>query len=150
MAVFIVPYKDINQTMQGIRTQVVDSLQFCADSMPVFSNPDQMWHGLKQMVRYKHDPAGIELLQSVQTLFDNNYWGVSGSGDCDCFSILVLAMCCVHGWTDQRIVLAGRSKEAPVHIWTEIKWNNDWYCMDLTQPFFNLPRKYKYTQYLYV
>jgi transglutaminase-like putative cysteine protease len=148
MAVLITPYTDINATMRGIRTQVLDSLDYCKNEMPRFNNPAQMWNVLKQMVIYKNDPAGVELLQSVPTLFENNYWKKRGSGDCDCFSILVLAMCAVHGWKDQKIVLAGRTKQAPVHIWTQVKFKGKWYDMDLTQPFFNTTRHYKYCQYL--
>lgn len=150
MATLIVPYKDINQTMQGIRTQVIDSLEYCVNEMPRFSDPAEMWRILKQMIVYKHDPPGIELLQSVPTLFENNYWGIVGAGDCDCFSILVLAMCTANGWNDQQIVLAGRSKQAPVHIWTRVKFNDQWFDMDLTQPAFNYPRSYKFVQYLNV
>jgi len=150
MGVSFVPYKDINQVMTGIRRQVIDSLEFCVNEMPRFEDPRQMWEFLKTMVTYKHDPPGVELLQSVPTLFQNNYWGISGAGDCDCFSILVLAMCTVHNWNDQEIILAGRSKTAPVHIWTTVKHNGRRYCMDLTQPFFNYPRTYKYVQCLEV
>lgn len=150
MAVLITPYTDINATMRGIRTQVCDSLDFCANNMPVFENPQQMFENLKLMVTYKNDPQGVELLQSVPTLFQNNYWGKSGLGDCDCFSILVLSMCAVHGWKNQQIVLAGRSKLAPVHIWTRVSYKETWYDMDLTQPYFNTTRKYKFCQYLNV
>ena len=96
MAVLIVPYTDINATMRGIRQQVIDSLEFCVNEMPRFDDPEQMFKALKNMVTYKNDPPGTELLQSVPTLFKNNYWGISGAGDCDCFSILVLAMCVAH------------------------------------------------------
>jgi hypothetical protein len=150
MAVLITPYTNINATMRGIRTQVIDSLDYCANKMPVFDNPQQMFDNLKLMVTYKNDPQGVELLQSVPTLFEENYWGKSGSGDCDCFSILVLSMCAVHGWKNQQIVLAGRSKLAPVHIWTRVKYDNVWYDLDLTQPHFNTTRKYKFVQYLNV
>lgn len=136
--------------MRGIRTQVIDSYQFCIDNIPQFNTPAELWKYLKSAVSYKNDPPGIELLQTAQTLFEENYWGIPGAGDCDCFSILVLASCMVQGWKDQRIVLAGRSKIAPVHIWTEVKFNGTWYSMDLTQPYFNTVRKYKYIQYLNV
>jgi hypothetical protein len=148
MAVLITPYTDINATMRGIRRQVIDSLNYCQNEMPRFDSPEQMFTNLKLMVTYKNDPAGIELLQSVPTLFENNYWGKSGNGDCDCFSILVLSMCAVHGWKDQQIILAGRSKLAPVHIWSRVKFKNKWYDMDLTQPYFNTTRKYKFVQHL--
>jgi hypothetical protein len=144
-------YTDINAVMRGVRIQVIDSLYFCVNEMPRFDTPEQMWNNLKNMVVFKHDPPGVELLQSVPTLMTNNFWGVPGAGDCDCFTILVLSMCIANGWNDQRIVLAGRSKRAPVHIWSEVKYKDRWYCMDLTQPFFDYPRKkYKFYQYLNV
>lgn len=150
MAVITVPYTDINATMRGIRTQVIDSIDYVNNNLPSYSTPEQMFNSLKSMVSYKNDPPGVELLQSVPTLFEDNYWGMPGAGDCDCFSILVLTCCLCNGWNNQRIVLAGRNKLAPVHIWTEVKYNGKWYAMDLTQPFVNSTREYKYTQYLYV
>lgn len=150
MAVLVTPYTDINATMKGIRVQVIDSIAWTMDNMPKFSNPEQMFNQLKSMVTYRNDPPGVELLQSVETLFKNNYWGIPGAGDCDCFSILVLTACICNGWNDQRIILAGRSKLAPVHIWTEVKYNGKWYSMDLTQPYVNSTREYKFTQKLYV
>jgi hypothetical protein len=151
MATLITPYTDINATMRGIHKQVCDSIQFYCDKMPFYNTPQQMFDSLKQMVTYKNDPPGVELLQTVQTLMtDKNYWGIKGAGDCDCFSILILTACCCHNWNEQRIVLAGRSKVAPVHIWTEVKYKGKWYCMDLTQKLFNTHRPYKFIQYLYV
>jgi len=148
MAVLIVPYTDINATMRGIRQQVIDSLEFCVNEMPRFDDPEQMFKALKNMVTYKNDPPGTELLQSVPTLFKNNYWGISGAGDCDCFSILVLAMCVAHGWNKQEIILAGRSKLMPVHIWTVVYVDGKRYAMDLTNAYCNIERNYKFIQVL--
>lgn len=148
MAVIKVPYTDINATMRGIRTQVVDSLSFCVNEMPTFDNPEQMFKALRNMTTYKNDPPNVELIQSVPTLFNENYWGIRGAGDCDCFTVLVLSMCCAHGWNEQEIVLVGRSKLAPVHIWSTVKYNGKRYSMDLTNPYFNIERKYKFIQRL--
>jgi len=148
MAVLIVPYTDINATMRGIRQQVIDSLEFCVNEMPRFDDPEQMFKALKNMTVYKNDPPGTELLQSVPTLFKNNYWGISGAGDCDCFSILVLAMCVAHGWNKQEIILAGRSKLMPVHIWTVVYVDGKRYSMDLTNAYCNIERNYKFIQVL--
>jgi hypothetical protein len=148
MAVLIVPYTDINATMRGIRQQVIDSLEFCVNEMPRFDDPEQMFKALKNMVTYKNDPPGTELLQSVPTLFKNNYWGISGAGDCDCFSILVLAMCVAHGWNKQEIILAGRNKLMPVHIWTVVYVDGKRYAMDLTNAYCNVERNYKFIQVL--
>lgn len=148
MAVLRIPYTDINAVMRGIRTQVIDSLEYCVNEMPSFDHPEKMFNTLRNMVKYKNDPPGIELLQSVPTLFEDNFWGRPGMGDCDCFTILLLSMNIAQGWNDQQIVLAGRSKISPVHIWCRVKFNGSWYEMDLTQQYFNSTRKYKYVQHL--
>lgn len=148
MAVLITNYTDIDATMKGIRIQVIDSLDYCINEMPRFDNPAQMFNTLKNLITYKNDPQGTELLQSVPTLFENNFWGRSGYGDCDCFSILALSMFVANGWNKKRIVLAGRNKLAPSHIWVMLKFEGKWYDFDLTQPFFNTRRSYKFIQYL--
>lgn len=134
--------------MKGIRRQVIDSIDYCATDMPTFKDPQQMFINLRNMTSYKNDPKGTELLQSVPTLFENNYWGRSGLGDCDCFTILTLSMCLVHGWNKQEIMLAGRSKLAPVHIWSVVYVNGKRYALDLTNAHFNVERDYKYQQAL--
>jgi hypothetical protein len=116
--------------------------------MPVYPDPVSMFYGLKQLIKYHNDPPGVELLQSVPTLFENNYWGISGAGDCDCFSILVLSMACVHNFGPQRVVLCGRSKMAPVHIFTQLKVNGTWKTLDLTRPLYNTHKPYKFYQHL--
>ena len=143
-----VPYQNIDQTLKGIHTQVIDSLEYCANNMPVYPDPVSMFYGLKQLIKYHNDPPGVELLQSVPTLFENNYWGKSGAGDCDCFSILVLSMACVHNFGPQRVVLCGRSKMAPVHIFTQLKVNGTWKTLDLTRPLYNTHKPYKFYQHL--
>ena len=145
-----VPYKGINQVMKGIREQIIYSFDYCANKLPTYDTPEQLYNNMLPLLTYKNDPPGIELLQSVPTLFENNYWGISGAGDCDCFVILICSMCAVNKIGKQRIVLAGRSKEAPVHIWSEILYNGKYQAMDMTQKLFNSTRKYKYIQYLYI
>jgi len=148
MATLIVPYKDINQVLKGIRTQVIDSIDYCQKNMPSYNSPENMFYGLKNMTTYINDPKGVELLQSVQTLFDNNIHGISGAGDCDCFTILVLSMCYVNNFVPQEIVLAGRNKQAPAHIYSRIFYNGSWKNLDLTQPLYNTERNYKFNQYI--
>ena len=143
-----IPYDNIDQTLKGIHRQVCDSLDYCANNMPVYSDPVTMFYGLKPLIKYHNDPPGVELLQSVPTLFENNYWNESGAGDCDCFSILVLSMACVHNFGPQRIVLCGRSKLAPVHIFTQVYYKGRWITLDLTRPLVNSHRPYKFYQLL--
>ena len=148
MAVIKVPFKNVTQTLKGIHTQVNDSLDYCAQNMPIYKDPKAMYYGLLPLIQYKNDPPNVELLQSVPTLFENNYWGRSGAGDCDCFTILVLSMCAVHGWHNQRIVLCGRSKFNPVHIFSQVKHNGKWVTLDLTARLYDTHRPYKFYQHL--
>lgn len=150
MAILITPYTDINATMRGIRTQIIDSLDYCVNSMPKFKDPEQMFKTLKNLVTYKNDPHGVELLQTVPTLFEDNFWGIPGAGDCDCFTILVISCCIANGWNDNSIILCGRSKISPVHIYSKVYYKNKCYCMDLTNSYINIERKYKFKQELKV
>lgn len=52
----------------------------------------QIFDHLKSRVTYKADPPNVELLQSMPSLFNDNYWGKSGWGDCDCFTITACAV----------------------------------------------------------
>lgn len=141
-------YKDINQVLRGIRRQIIDSVEYCYNNFPVFANPKQLFNYLKTRTTFKDDPNGVELLQQVPTLFENNYHGIPGAGDCDCFTVLSCAAFIAQGWGNFDIVLTGRNKRTPVHIYTYINWNGDRYCFDLTEPYFNAERKYPYKQIL--
>lgn len=143
-----VPYKNINQVLKGIRTQIIDSVQFCFDNIPVMENPQELFNYLKERVTFKHDPENIELLQTAETLFTNNFHGTIGAGDCDCFVILATACFIAQGWGHIDIVLAGRNKSAPVHIYNYITWNGHTYTFDLTEPRFNKERPYPLVQVL--
>ncbi len=148
MAVLKIPYQDINETLKGLHIQVCDSLDYCAQNFE-YKNPRQMYYDLLPKIKYKNDPPGTELIQSVPTLFERNYWGTSGMGDCDCFSVLTLAVGAVNKWK-QRIVLCGREYSAPVHIFTQVFWNGSWRTVDLTARLYDTHRKYPLYQYLEV
>jgi hypothetical protein len=148
MAVDRVPYKDINQVLQAMRTQIIDSLDYCVEELPSFDHPEQLFDFCRNITTYHLDPKGVELIQSVPTLLENNYWGISGAGDCDCFTILTIALCIAQGWNDNFIVLVGRKKVAPVHVYSAVKFNGQLYTLDLTNPYINIERPYKYRQFV--
>jgi|GEM_PF-1658821 len=58
------------------------------------TSPHALFDFLKLQVIYKNDPPGIELIQSMGTMFENNYHNIKGAGDCDCFT--VTAMSCLY------------------------------------------------------
>jgi transglutaminase-like putative cysteine protease len=99
---------------------------------------------LKASTTYKLDPKGIELLQSMPTLFEDNYWGLPGAGDCDCFSIAYAACMNVIN-IPCKFVLAGREPGQFVHVYCIIFYRGAWYPVDLTNAEFGTERNYKYT-----
>jgi hypothetical protein len=137
------PYQDINDTLRKLKIQVVDSLAYARENIPLCKDPETLFYYLKQRVHFKNDPRGVELLQTMQTLFKNG-----GRGDCDCFVITCLAACIVqgNGWQDLIVTIAGRSKVAPVHIWSGINWKGQYYAMDLTERKFDSERNYPLRQ----
>jgi len=139
-------YKDIKDTFSKMRIQIIDGLPWACDNLPDFDNPHQMWKYFKLRTQFKNDPAGTELLQSIDTMMEGNYWGKPGLGDCDCFSIaLATAMTC-QGWPNY-ITIVSTHKRFPVHIYNEVEWDGQRYVMDLTNPYFDQERdKYNYYQ----
>lgn len=145
-------YKDINDTLQHIRLQIEESKPFARQFMPRCKNPNDLFFKLKPYLKYKHDPRGTELLQSLPTLIKKNYYGVSGSGDCDCFTIAAVACCLIQNWPGAKvwIKLAGRRKDYPVHIWSGVTYKGKEYPIDFTNRIPGIERPYPYVQKLAV
>lgn len=135
---------DINQVLEAIRTQIIDSVQYCFDNFSDFSSPEQLFNHLKTITTFEHDPTRVELIQTAKTLFENNVHGIPGAGDCDCFTVLAIACFIANGWSDFGIILAGRSKKYPSHIYTYVNGN----IFDLTNAFINEERIYPLKQVL--
>ena len=143
--VFKERYKDINQTLYWLVEQAKEGVPYICDKFPKFDTPYQMWNYVKPMLTYKNDPPGVELIQNPHTLFEDNYYGYgkSGSGDCDCFTTLTIALAVCNDWPVE-IVLAGRGKTDPSHIYALV----DWIVIDFTESNPNQERIYPYVQEL--
>lgn len=142
------PLRNINQVLSGVRTQIIDSVQFCVDNFSGFESAEQLFKVLKSCTTFEHDPKDIELIQSAQTLFHNNFHGMPGAGDCDCFTVLACACFIANGWGEFDIVLAGRKKSYPVHIYTQVNDGSGMIPFDLTEAFIGSERKYPLKQIL--
>lgn len=129
--------------MLYFRLQAKSSIAAAAEDYPLgsFFNARELWEELKPRVTYMDDPDEKELFQSYYTLFYDNHHGRSGYGDCDCFALSTVAVCHVNRLRCQ-IVLAGRSKKYPVHIYNIVEG----VIFDLTQPKLGMVRKYPYIQ----
>ena len=143
-------YKDINDVLYWIVEQAKVGIPYCKDKFPHWEDPRQMFYYLKNLVTFKNDPPGTELLQGPYTLFEDNYHGYlsSGAGDCDCFSILLLSCIWAQNWKGAKIILAGNKKSAPSHIYIEIPWKGENIILDLTESKPDQEREYKYYQAL--
>lgn len=139
-------YKDINDTMRHLKMQIVDSIPY-AKTLPEMRTPEQCFWYLKKHTRYKHDPPGVELLQSMQTLMEGKYWGVP-AGDCDCMTISICALLIANNFDNFNIVLVGRNKKTPVHIYVVIYEDGERKVLDLTNRKPGVERPYPYTQEL--
>jgi hypothetical protein len=135
-------YIDIDHTMEKLIVQVKESIPFMRSFLPDWiSSPEDLFSFLKPQLIFTPDPPETELLQTSQTLFTDNYHGIAGAGDCDCFSITGLAACYVLQ-IPAKIVLAGRSKIQPVHIYLRVMNREKWIPFDLTEAEINSERFY--------
>jgi hypothetical protein len=96
------PYKNLMYTLQMMGKQVAESVQFADQFLPRATTPKEIWFILKDNLVYKNDPPGIELLQSFPSLMNDNYWGIPGAGDCDCFTIAALACAAARRYSSSR------------------------------------------------
>jgi len=145
-------YTSLNDTLRYMRLQIGEGLPYAIANCPTFTNAAELFYWLKIRVKYKHDPHNIELLQTLPTLLnaEQNYWRISGAGDCDCFVISALTLFNTSKIKGKAwIKLAGRSKDYPVHIWCGIDYNGEELAIDLTEPKFNTERDYPYIQKIY-
>lgn len=136
-------YTNLARTMEAMQLQIEDSLDYAREFVPRGTGPSQMFWLLKQHTTYRHDPPGVELLQSMPTMMENNYWGVPGAGDCDCFTIAAVACCAVEK-IPVRICLVGNSHHSPTHVYAEVMDRGRWVPFDLVAPFYGEVKKYRY------
>jgi len=129
--------------MEMLRIQSCQSCsQFSEDQdCSQINSAEDLWNNLKPRITYCKDPKGVELFQTYETLFYNNFHGRSGYGDCDCFVISTLGAAAACG-LPAKVVLAGRDKKNPVHIWTEVQG----IPFDLTNPTLGSARPYPFIQ----
>jgi len=140
-------YKSLADTLIYLQKQARESIPDAYALTDGINNPQDLFYYLKTLVTYKSDPPGIELIHSVNSLFEDNYHKIPGAGDCDCFSVLSLA--CLHCINIQPyVVLAGNQKSNPTHIYSSGLWRKKYFTFDLTQKFFDSEREYKFRQIL--
>jgi hypothetical protein len=141
------PYPGLSQSLKYLKIQILDSLPFANQFVPKFNDPKALFYWLKAHTTYINDPTGIELFQTMPRMFGiNNFHGIKGAGDCDCFTIATIAAALSQNWNDLGIVLVGRSPLNAVHIYTYIIFDGQKYYLDLTNKDFDYQRFYPFYQ----
>ena len=144
-------YKDLNTTLFWLVQQALESIDYCSERWGTNNDLEKIWTIGKFNLRYHKDKKGVEQIQSVGTLMENNIHGKTGSGDCDCFTVFTIAMMLANRYdpNDIYIVLQGREKNRAVHIFTAYKkGNREFLYLDFTEPHFNTKRKYNYIEFV--
>jgi hypothetical protein len=103
----------------------------------------EIWSLGKQKLIYKNDKNGVEQLQSVGTLFENNIHGIPGAGDCDCFVIFTLALIFCSNKIDNSktfIYLQGNKRDEPSHVLVKCEDT----FIDFTERTVNTIRRYNF------
>jgi len=136
-------YTTLQRTLDCMQTQIEESLSFARNFVPRGETPRSLFALLKQHTTYRNDPPGVELLQSMPTLMHNNYYGIPGAGDCDCFTIAAVACCKVEN-IPVRIVIVGNTEKNPTHVYAEVMDGGRWVAFDLCSPFYGETKKYRY------
>lgn len=141
-----IKYKNLNHALRLFKTQVTESIPYALEELPRFETPEEAFKYLRKKVTYKRDPKGVELFQTMPTLFENNFHGITGAGDCDCFTIAALATLIANGFTNCGIVLVGRNPLTPVHIYAYVDYNGKRNYFDLTNRTYDYERSYPFRQ----
>jgi hypothetical protein len=137
------PYKSLKDTLQKIYLQGKKDINWIRPKLPN-KEPELLFYWLSSQIVYQDDPPDTELIQSPKTLFLNNWYGVPGMGDCDCFTALTICVFLAAGFTTNELglVITGKDKIGPCHIYTQING----IPFDLTNAVFGYERKYPFHQ----
>lgn len=138
-------YVSLRNTLNMLDRQIEVSIPFARDFCAnVAQNPYSLFRFLKTQVTYQDDPPGIELIQSMPSLFLDNYYGVPGMGDCDCFSVAacasMLALGIPTGYT-----IFGNGKW-PTHICADSYYQGQHTYFDLVAPSLGVVKPYKWSE----
>jgi hypothetical protein len=136
-------YKSLHDTLNQLDKQVAVSVPFASDFCANV-NPDchSLFRFLKTQLTYRDDPPGIELIQSMPSLFLNNYYGVPGMGDCDCFTVTACASMIALGMQTGYTIYG--NGQYPTHIAADCYENGVRTIFDLVAPDLGMVKNYRW------
>jgi hypothetical protein len=109
-----IKHPGLKETVNAIIRQGAWGEPYADAVLPHYITVEGMFNWLKKRTRYVPDPPGVELVQSMQSLFLDNYHGEPGAGDCDCFTATAIS-CAMARQFSAGVILFGNGKQ-PSHI----------------------------------
>ena len=136
-------YISLKDTLDMIDKQIAISVPFAEDFCEnVAPNPYSLFRFLKTQVTYQDDPKGVELIQSMPSLFLDNYYNKPGTGDCDCFTVTACASMIAKGLPTGYTIYG--NGEYPTHIAADCYENNQRVIFDLVAPDIGIVKNYRW------
>ncbi len=146
------PYKSLKDTLDQIEKQIDVSVPFAIDFLEKNGKKpvtiEQLFDILKSKTHYQDDPKGVELIQSMPSLFLDNYYGIPGTGDCDCFTVTACA-CMIAEDFSTGFTIYGNGL-MPTHIaadYYEYRYSRPYRVpFDLVAPDLGIVKKYRWSK----
>jgi hypothetical protein len=138
-------YRSLANTLDMLDQQISVSVPFAEDFCAnVSANPHSLFKFLKMQTTYRDDPPGIELIQSMPSLFLDNYYGIPGMGDCDCFTTTACASMIALGIPTGYTIFG--NGEWPTHIAADSYYQDQRTIFDLVAPRLGMVKDYKWSK----
>lgn len=118
-------FKGTYQTLKAMNSQARGGVKFCAHHFGS-QTPLELFSHLKRVTTYTADPENIELVHGPRSLFQDNYHGKPGAGDCDDLATLARACFLAQGLKNY-FVIGGDSPEGWGHVWNAVHVGNGLY-----------------------
>jgi hypothetical protein len=115
-----------------------DTGDFAREFTPDFSGMEELWHFVKENIRYREDPDGVQWIQTPAYL-----WHHTRRGDCKSFTVFIASVLHHLGIPYLiRFVSYDRSK-VPSHVYPIAFIQNSPVIMDAVYIDFNLEKPYR-------
>jgi len=127
----------------NIQANAPENVNFAKKYFPPFKDGAAIWDTVKPLTKFKADPATIDTIQGISTLFNDrkNIHGISGQGDCDCFVSALASIAIANNLPFEYII---QGNEKPSHIAIKVGG----VILDLTNPIPDYLRQYNFTKYI--
>ena len=147
---FMISYikaETLTEIAKAMLDRVSKSLKFarsyCAQYKLKYA--DDVFIHLKSKITFQHDSRDYEQFMRFQTFVNHNQHGSPYLGDCDDFTIAILACLIAIGYKDLYLTFAGNNKDSPSHVYCGVlNDKGELIPIDLTENQIGKERNYKY------